>query len=128
MILSVFWLSIYRNVLLLKGTKKAFTEHICKNQETELTNEKIAIAKEIAMAISIVNKYLPWKNVCRHQSWQAVSLLLKYQVPFDYSVGIDRLKTTKGGHSWVKVNRKFICGECDEKAYFIVFCSRKLYH
>lgn len=122
LILLVFWFSIYRNFLLLWGSKKAFSEYIFKNHEVKvaLTIEKIAIAKDIAMAIHIVNKYVPWKNVCRHQSWQAVYLLLNYQIPFDYYVGIEKNKPKKEGHSWVKVNGKFICGRCNEKNYYIL--------
>ena len=122
LILFVFWLSIYRNVLLVLKSKKAFSEHIYKNQEFKivLTIEKIAIAKDIAIAINIVNKYVPWKNVCRHQSWQAVYLLLKYQISFQYCVGVDKTIEVKEAHSWVKVNSKFICGKCDEKKYFLV--------
>ncbi|AOZ99139.1 lasso peptide biosynthesis B2 protein [Flavobacterium commune] len=123
LIFLVFWLSIYRNILLLCGSKKAFTEHILQNQKVKavLTDGKIAIAKDITMAIHIVNNYLPWKNVCRHQSWQAVSLLLKYQIPFDYFVGIDKTKSIKEGHSWVKVNGRFICGRCNVKEYSVFF-------
>ena len=122
-ILLVFWLSIYRNILLALRSKKAFSENICKSQdsETSLTEKKIAIAKDIAIAIHIVNKYLPWKNVCRHQSWQAVYLLLKYQISFNYFVGIQKNKPKKEGHSWVKVNDKFISGRCNANKYQIVF-------
>jgi hypothetical protein len=122
LIWQVFWISIYRNFLLLWGSKKAFTEHICKKGhiKTSVTTEKIAIAKDIAVAIAIVNKYLLWKNVCRHQSWQAVYLLLKHQIPFEYAVGIHKTKIIKEGHSWVKVNDKFICGKCNVSDYSIV--------
>ena len=77
-IVLVFLLSIYRNLLLLIGSKQAFSENISKNlkYKTTLTVEKMAIAKDIALGIAIVNKYMIWKNVCRHQSWQAVYLLL----------------------------------------------------
>ena len=123
LVLTVFWLSIYRNILLFKRSKAAFSEHICKNQDLnlELTSDKILVAKDIALAIGIVNKYLLWKNVCRHQSWQAVYLLLRYKVPFSYFVGIHKIKQVKEGHSWVKVEGKFVCGKCDEREYSIVF-------
>lgn len=122
LILLVFWLSIYRNILLAVGSKQAFSEQFCKkhNVGAVVTVEKIAISKDIALAISVVNKYIPWKNVCRHQSWQAVYLLLKYQIPFDYFVGIDKNKSKKEGHSWVKVNSKFICGRCKENSYTVI--------
>lgn len=122
LVLTVFWLSIYRNILLFKRSKAAFSEHICKNQDATntLTADKILVAKDIALAISIVNKYVLWKNVCRHQSWQTVYLLLKYQIPFSYSVGIHKTKRVKEGHSWVKVGGKFVCGKCDEREYSIV--------
>lgn len=127
LIIMVFWLSVYRNVLLVLKSKKAFTEEITKNQNIKivLTSEKTAIAKDIAMAVHIVNKYLPWKNVCRHQSWQAVYLLLKYEILFEYFVGVEKNKLKKEGHSWVKVNQKFICGKCNEENYAILFDSNK---
>ena len=123
LVLTVFWLSIYRNILLFRGDKAGFTENICKNQDStvELTADKILISKDISLAIGIVNKYLPWKNVCRHQSWQAVRLLLKHQIPFKYSVGMHKTNKIKEGHSWVKVNDKFVCGRCDEKEFFIIY-------
>ena len=122
MFLAVFFLSIYRNILLVLGSKKAFSEHISKKQnpETLLNPEKMALAKDVAVAITLANKYIPWKNVCRHQSWQAIILLLKYQIPFEYFVGIHKTKTIKEGHSWVKVNQNFVCGKCNEKNYLII--------
>lgn len=121
-ILLVFWLSIYRNLLLLVKSKKAYSEHICKYKDKEvvLTSEKIAIAKDITMAISIVNKYILWKNVCRHQSWQAVYLLLLYGISFEFFVGIKKHTPKTEGHSWVKVNGRFICGKCNENDYYII--------
>ncbi len=122
LILLVFWLSIYRNILLLWGSKKGFSEHICENDKVNipLTLEKIAIAKDIAMAIQFVNKFVPWKNVCRHQSWQAAILLLKYKIPFDFYVGINKTKNIKEGHSWIKVGDNFVCGKCNINDYIII--------
>ena len=121
-ILVLLWLSIYRNILLLIGSKQGFTEHICKDQKRKLvlTPDKIAITKDITLAIKVIDKYLPWKNVCRHQSWQAVVLLLKNEVPFDYYVGVRKKEKVKEGHSWVKVDGKFVCGNCIEKEYHII--------
>ncbi|MEL1239871.1 lasso peptide biosynthesis B2 protein [Flavobacterium flavipallidum] len=123
LILLVFWLSIYRNILLFFKSRKAFSEDICKNQQQnlQLTTEKIQLAKDITLAIAIANKRIPWKNVCRHQSWQAVYILLKYQIPFEYIIGIERKHHKKEGHSWVKVNGKFICGGCNENDYAIIY-------
>jgi hypothetical protein len=130
LVLLVFCLAIYRNILLLRRSKEAFTEHICQNYhrrtKVKLTNEKIAIANDITMAITIANKCIPWKNVCRHQSWQAVRLLLKYQIPFDYTVGIRKVKTKSEGHSWVKVELQFICGRCNERQYLFVFSTNEV--
>lgn len=122
LILGLFWLSIYRNVLLVVGSKKGFTEHICKNHkgQWELTPDKIILTKDITLAIKVINKYIPWKNVCRHQSWQAVVLLVKNEVPFDYYVGIHKKAKIKEGHSWVKVKEKFVCGNCIEEDYYLI--------
>lgn len=125
LILLVFWLSIYRNLLLLWGSKKAFSEYVLQNQKVSaaLIPKKIDIAKDITMAIHIVNKYVPWKNVCRHQSWQAVFLLLQYQIPFEYFVGIKKNKPMNEAHSWVMVNHKFICGQCALEKYYIIYTT-----
>jgi hypothetical protein len=122
LIAQVFVLSIYRHLLLLLGSDTAYSEKIIKNTNSEVffSPEKTAIARDIALAITIVNKYVLWKNVCRHQSWQAVYLLLKYSIPFQFYVGVKKGLETTEGHSWVKVNDKFICGSCKEKKYFIV--------
>lgn len=121
-IVLVFLLSIYRNLLLLVGSKRAFAEQISNNSVSKdnLTAEKIAIAKEITQAIAIGNKYIFWKNVCRHQSWQAIYLLNKYQIPFQYFVGVQKVQNIREGHSWVLVNDKFICGKCKIRNYIIL--------
>tara|TARA_R110000868_G_scaffold82148_2_gene232092 strand:- start:121 stop:546 length:426 start_codon:yes stop_codon:yes gene_type:complete len=122
LIVQVFVLSIYRYLLLLLRSNTAFSEKIIKKapHDVFLSPKKTAIARDIALAITIVNKYVPWKNVCRHQSWQAVYLLLKYHIPFQFYVGVKKSSETTEGHSWVKVNDKFICGRCNEKDYVIL--------
>ena len=121
-IVLVFLLSIYRNLLLLLGSKQAFSENLSQNSKCKnsITDDKKLIAKDIALAITIVNQYVIWKNVCRHQSWQAIYILNKFHIPFQFYVGVKKnLKATEG-HSWVKVNDKFICGRCNEKDYLIL--------
>lgn len=122
LIVMVFVLSVYRNFLLLIGSKKAYTEHVLKNEKIDafLNCDKDLVAKDIALAINLTKKYIFWKNVCRHQSWQAVFLLQKHQIPFDFFVGINKTKNKNEAHSWVKVGKKFICGMCNESSYFVI--------
>lgn len=122
LVLLVFLLSIHRNLLLLISSKRAFAEQIINNSvvKENLTAEKTAIAKDIALAIAICNKYIFWKNVCRHQSWQAVYLLIKYQIPFQYFIGVKKVDNGREGHSWVKVQNKFICGRYNIKDYIVL--------
>jgi hypothetical protein len=109
----VLFYSIYNKILSGLKFKNANCEYYYPSKlSEELTDEKLLIARDIRMAIILVNKFVPWKNLCRHQSWQAIQLLLKYKILYSYHVGFfkDAYGNLKG-HSWVIVKNIYICGD-----------------
>lgn len=109
----VLFFSIYNKILITLKFKNAHCEYYYPEKSSEeLTDKKLLIAKDIRLVIILVNKFVPWKNLCRHQSWQAVQLLLKYKIPYSYHVGF--FKNFQGkltGHCWVIVNNIYISGD-----------------
>jgi hypothetical protein len=109
----VLFYSIYNKILRALKFKNANCEYYYPSKlSEELTDEKLLIARDIRLAIILVDKFVPWKNLCRHQSWQAIQLLLKYKILYSYHVGF--FKDTYGnlkGHSWVIVKNTYICGD-----------------
>jgi hypothetical protein len=116
----VFGLSIYRYILRLIGSDKAFTEKlkVSYDKDAEPTEEQIAIALDIAKAIRIADQYIPWPNVCRHQAWQAVFLLTLYKSPFKINVGFKKNQINRiEGHIWITCNKYFITGNCQIESF-----------
>jgi hypothetical protein len=125
--LWVVFLSLFRHLLAIIKSKKAITEQICKNSNPErpLTSSELELLKDIALVIKLGDTYIPWPNVCRHQSWQAVKMLSHYKIPFSFSVGAKKDQNGRlEGHSWVMVNSRFISGKCNLKEYNTI----KTYH
>ncbi len=127
---KVIFLSIYRGLFFLLNFPHAFTENLIKKTTSQKVlkhrDSQLTIAKDIAFAIELGRKYIPWKNLCRHQAWQAVYLLQKAGIPFTYHVGVKINEPKRGeGHAWVMVNGKFISGKCRVSDYKeIVFNSQ----
>ncbi|MCS5489160.1 lasso peptide biosynthesis B2 protein [Algoriphagus limi] len=120
---QVIFLSIYREILFFIGSEKAFSEKIMREHPRKnISEENEEYAAEISKAIQLAAKYIPWRNKCRHRSWQAVYLLNKKRIPYSYQVGVNRSKISEG-HSWVKVNARFITGYCNTSDYTIVVNS-----
>ncbi|MDI1323202.1 MAG: lasso peptide biosynthesis B2 protein [Algoriphagus sp.] len=115
---KVIGLSIFRGYLIIKSSPKAFSEKLVNTatNQTSPTMGQLVKAKDIAFAIQLAAKYIPWSNVCRHQSWQAVYLLTESKIPFTYQVGVKK-NSTSDGHSWVMVENIFISGACDLNEY-----------
>ena len=122
-VFAVFLLSVYRFILLLISTDKTSSESLFKKYRSDriLTPNDIVISREIARAIGIGVKYIPWENKCRHQSWQAIKLLVYYNIPFSYYVGVKKINSGKReGHSWVKSGDRFIAGFCNTADYILI--------
>lgn len=119
---EVVALSVRRTVLKLLGFKSAYTENLIKKSLTFnpdiLSPSQLQDARDIAIAIELGRKYIPWKNLCRHQAWQAVILLQKAGIPFTYHVGIKKEGPNRNeGHAWVMVDGRFISGKCRLSEY-----------
>lgn len=123
LVVKVLLLSITRMFYFAIGFRKWKTDFIAIQLKIEGTpsKEQIEIMKDIALAINIAGKYIFWRNLCRHQSWQAIYLLNYYKIPFNYFVGMKKNQAKKiEGHSWVMVNNQFVCGDCNIANYIIV--------
>ncbi|MFD2200566.1 lasso peptide biosynthesis B2 protein [Shivajiella indica] len=116
-------LSIYRNILFLCRSPKAHAHYFDKIKKIDPrpTDEQKQLALDINKAIRLAVKYIPWKNVCRHQAWQAVYLLNYYNIPYEHQVGFKKDESNKTlGHSWVISCGFFITGECEIQEYKII--------
>jgi len=120
--IQVIALSIFRGMLRILGSKNAFTENLLTHTASlsmdspSLLQEEAA--RDIAFAIELGRKYIPWENRCRHQAWQAVVLLQRECIPFTYHVGLKKESANRSeGHAWVLVNGRFISGKCKLSDY-----------
>jgi hypothetical protein len=118
---QVIGLSLYRGFLVLIKSSKAYSETVVSDIPVNrvLSKEQLSASKDIAFAVQTAGKYIPWKNTCRHQSWQAIQLLNQQNIPYSYFVGVKK-SNTEEGHSWVIVADKFICGKCDPQEYHLI--------
>ena len=119
--LKVVRLSVYRGFLGLIGSPLAFSEKIIEmdSNQKRPSQDQMDEARDIAFAIQLGAIYIPWPNVCRHQSWQAIYLLNERKIPFKYQVGT-RKSNSADGHSWVTVGDSFICGACEISEYHVI--------
>ena len=63
---------------------------------------------DIQYVIFVVNKYVPWQNVCRHQ---AKILLSLYHISYQIFVGFKKNEDCKiGGHAWTVAGGLMIMG------------------
>ena len=78
-------------------------------------------AGDIAWAIQAVDKYTPWKNVCRHQAYQAKLLCNYYKIPCLIFIGFkkDKMKNEIQAHAWTIAGGKIITGNCNPEEYVI---------
>ncbi|NVJ87805.1 MAG: lasso peptide biosynthesis B2 protein [Algoriphagus sp.] len=102
------------------GSSKAFSERISKSIPSKnIGEEQLSEVKDITFAITLANKYIPWNNRCRHQAWQAIYLLNRAGIPYEYHVGVKKGNLIEG-HSWVKVIGDFVSGVCEENNYYSI--------
>ncbi len=80
-----------------------------------------SVVRDIRWAIRVVNKYVPWENVCRHQAYQALLLCRYYDIPYKIFIGF-RKNPEAGkieGHAWTVVNGEIITGFCNTEEYTV---------
>lgn len=119
-VIQALWLSIYTYFLFRFFNRRArFGEkaapEACFNQ---LPHKK---ANDIGWAIQIVAKYISWKNVCRHQAYQAKLLCNFYKVPCLIFVGFKKEpnKNEIEAHAWTVAGGKIITGFCNPEEYIV---------
>ncbi len=76
---------------------------------------------DIARAIQISSKYVPWKNVCRHQAYQAKLLCNYYKIPCLIFIGFKKGKDRNEiqAHAWTIAGRRMITGLCNPEEYMV---------
>ena len=81
-------------------------------------NQKI---KDIRWAIQFTDRFIPWKNVCRHQAYQAMQLCNHYKIPCKTFIGFkkDKAKGTIEAHAWTISGNTIITGFCNPQEYTI---------
>ena len=86
--------------------------------ENEIEAAKI---KDIAWAIKLVEKNIPWKNVCRHQAYQARLLCNYYKIPYFIFIGFkkDIEKNEIQAHAWTIAAGEMITGFCNPEEYIV---------
>ncbi len=121
--LMVIVLSLYRKYLFMIKSPSAYVEKISKIPfaQEKPTPEQLLLAVDISYAIKLYSKYIPWENACRHHSWQAAWLLRHHGIPFKFYIGMRKNTNCDiEGHSWIKVDEFFVCGECNTAEYQII--------
>lgn len=79
-----------------------------------------SIIIDIRWAIFLVDSYVPWENVCRHQAYQAMILFLWFKVPYQIFVGFKNGEDGKiNGHAWTMANGEMITGFCNPEEYIV---------
>lgn len=133
MILQAIALSVYTgfmfaflNRYVKFGQKVNLTPYPSPPKESFQTKEKGAEkpdgkANNIAKAIYIANKYIPWKNVCRHQAYQAKLLCNFYKIPCLIFIGFKKDKEKKEiqAHAWTMAGEKMVTGFCNPEEYVV---------
>lgn len=116
--LTTVLLSLYTFVLMRYFRKRARFERKVMQFDTTPDSSRV---KDIRWAVSAVNKYVPWENVCRHQAYQAMMLCRWYRIPYRIFVGFRKNPETGEveGHAWTLVNGDFITGFCTPEEYTV---------
>lgn len=137
MILQTFALSVYTGFIFTffnryarfgeraKITPYPFSEEREIN-ENSTSNDQYNFAfyqkiNEIAQAIRISSQYIPWKNVCRHQAYQAKLLCNYYKIPCLVFIGFkkDKDRNEIQAHAWTIAGGKMITGFCNPEEYIV---------
>jgi Transglutaminase-like superfamily len=82
-------LSLYTWLLMRFFKKKAIFGQI--NGQNNIQNVDNALISDIRFAIRVVNKYVSYENVCRHQAYQALLLCRYFDIPYQIYVGFKKV-------------------------------------
>ncbi|MFD2520335.1 lasso peptide biosynthesis B2 protein [Emticicia soli] len=119
LIFFVGFLSFY-SFLLFKFFKQRATFGRISSGNQGILNLDMNLVNDIRFAIRIVEKYTVWKNVCRHQAYQAMILCKYYQIPYQIFIGFKKGGDGKiEGHAWTLVGNQIITGFCKPEEYVI---------
>ena len=97
------------------------------NPAKEMSSDNFNRINHITQSIQMAAKYVPWKNVCRHQAYQAKLLCNYYKVPYQVFIGFKKDITTQKiqAHAWTVAGGKIITGFCNPEEYTIqnIYCN-----
>jgi lipoprotein signal peptidase len=119
LLLTVLLFSLYSYILF------CFFKHSAKfgRADKEFISHKtidMTLVKDIGFAISVISKYTPWENVCRHQAYQAMLWCRFYQIPYQIFIGFKKNEEGKiEGHAWTMINGEIVTGFCKVEEYTI---------
>lgn len=124
LVFRVLGLSVYTYFLFrFFNTRARFgkEKNIGNKAPLPVKNEQNQRVKDISQAIKIVSKYIPWKNVCRHQAYQAMRLCQAYKIPCQAFVGFKKEMDKKEiqAHVWTIAGGKFVTGFCNPSEYIV---------
>lgn len=120
---QVVLLSVYRGWLVFFRSPLASSERLYQQDAASFkqpfSEEQILLVHDIAGAIRLGVRYIPWVNVCRHQAWQAICLLRRNKIPYSYHVGLKKVATNgkRDAHAWVMAGGFFVSGHCRIEDY-----------
>lgn len=116
--LFTLFISFYTYLLYRFYQQKAsFGKIACSEEHLDADKHLIS---DIRFAIKLVNKYVPWENVCRHQAHQAKILCNWYGIPYRIFVGFKKDASGKTeGHAWTVVDNVMITGFCRPSDYMV---------
>ncbi|MGN7784851.1 lasso peptide biosynthesis B2 protein [Niabella sp. 22666] len=119
-VIQALWISIYTYFLFSFCNRRArFGEKTVPAASLhQLPHKKV---NDIGWAIQAVAKYISWKNVCRHQAYQAKLLCDFYKIPCLIFVGFKKEpnKNEIEAHAWTVAGGKIITGFCNPNEYIV---------
>lgn len=84
-----------------------------KNQETEVSNEGIDLAKvkQVSVAVTTISKYTPWKSKCLVQAYAAKLMLNRRKLKSTVYLGVAKDKHGNMiAHAWIRCGRIYVTG------------------
>ena len=121
LLLATLAIALYSGVLFSFFKKKArFVNGPLYGEGSGVSDAQLKKIIEIRWSITTVSKITCWKNVCRHQAYQAVMLLRYFCIPYQVFVGFK--KDGEGvtvGHVWTMAGQQIITGSCVPDEYVV---------